>query len=86
LPVVYFSSAVGHHYAVPGQWQSGNTWREISTAIDDTCHNLLITKQLDATITIALIHAELMVATVREIPLMVGRKELEASVNKINSN
>jgi hypothetical protein len=50
-----------------------------------TWHNLFITKQLSATLTVGLILAELMEATVREMPPMVDREVLEVSNNKINS-
>ena len=48
-------------------------------------HNLFITKQLSATLTVEFILGELMEATVREIPPMVDGEVLEVSNNKINS-
>ena len=63
----------------------GRRWREIRVAIDDARHNLSITKQLSSTVTVALIHAELMEATMRELAYMVDSEALEAADNKINS-
>ena len=63
----------------------GRRWREIRVAIGAARHNLFITKQLPATVTVDSIHAELMEATVREMPHMVDSEVLEVSNNKINS-
>jgi hypothetical protein len=52
----------------------------------DAWHNLFITKQLSTTVTVALIHAELMEVTVREMPHLVDSEELKAADNKSNSN
>ena len=57
------------------------------TVSDSTAgHNLFITKQLPATVTVDSIHDELMEATVREMPHLVDSEELEAIDNKSNSN
>ena len=63
----------------------GRRWRQPRSAAGDDGHNLFITKQLSATLTVELILAELMEATVREIPLMDDKEALEVSSNKINS-
>ena len=63
----------------------GRRWRQPWSAAGDDWHNLFITKQLSATLTVELILAELMEATVREMPHMVDREVLEVSNNKINS-
>ena len=64
----------------------GRRWRDPKVALDDACHNLFITKKLAAAITVELIHAELMEATVREMPRLVDSEALEATDNKSNSN
>jgi hypothetical protein len=71
------------HAAPPGG--QGRKWREIGVAIDDACHNLFITKQRTATVTVELNLPELMEVTVQEMPHMVDREALEISDNKINS-
>ena len=48
-------------------------------------HNLFITWQLSATLTVELILAELMEPTLREMPHMVDREVPEFSNTKINS-
>jgi len=63
----------------------GRRWRQPRSAAGDDGHNLFITKQLSSTLTVGLILAELMEATVREMPHMVDREVLEVSNNKINS-
>ena len=63
----------------------GRRWRKPKSAAGEDCHNLFITKQLSATLTVELILAELMEATVRETPHMADREVLEISNNKINS-
>jgi hypothetical protein len=63
----------------------GRRWLEIRVAIDDGCHNPFITKQLAATVTVELIHAELMEATEREMPHMADRQVLAVTDDKINS-
>ena len=63
----------------------GRRWRKPRSAAGDDWHNLFITKQLSATVTVGLILAELMEVTVREIPQMVEREVLEVSNNKFNS-
>ena len=57
----------------------GRRWRKPRSAAGDYWHNLFITKQLSATLTVELILAELMEATVREMPHMVDREVLEVS-------
>ena len=66
-------------------WGLGRRWRKPRSAAGDDWHNLFITKQLSATVTVGLIIAELMEATVREMPHIVDREALEARNNKINS-
>lgn len=63
----------------------GRRWRRTRSAASDDRHNLFITKQLSAALTIGLIPAELMEATVPEIPHMDDREALEVRDNKINS-
>ena len=63
----------------------GRRWRKPRSAVGDDWHNLFITKQLSATLTVELILAELMEAKVREMPHTVDREVLEVSNNKINS-
>jgi hypothetical protein len=63
----------------------GRRWRKPRSAAGDDWHNLFITKQLSATVTVEFILAELMEATVREMPHIVDREALEARNNKINS-
>ena len=69
-------------------WRPGGLrrrWRKPKSAAGDDWHNLFITKQLSAALTIGLILAELMEATVREMSHTVDREVLEVSNNKINS-
>jgi hypothetical protein len=63
----------------------GRRWRKPRSAAGDDWHNLSITKQLSATITLPSILAELMEVTVRKMPHIVDREALEARNNKINS-
>jgi len=60
-------------------------WLQPKSAAGADWHNLFITKQLSATLTVELILAELMESTVREIPHMVDMEVLEVSNNKIHS-
>jgi hypothetical protein len=72
---------------VPGVTSTCDTGinRGLRSTAGDDWHNLFITKQLSATLTVELILAELMEATVREMPHMVDREVLEVSNNKIDS-
>ena len=66
-------------------WGLGRSWRQPRSGASDDWHNLFITKQLSATVTVGLILAVLMEVTVREMPHMVDREVLEVSNNKFNS-
>ena len=73
---------------IPGGWRAGGLrrrWRQPRSAAGDDWHNLFITKQLFATLTIELILADLMEATMREMPHLVDREVLEVTNNKFNS-
>ena len=79
------SGADAFDYEDDSAWGLGRRWRQPRSAAGDDGHNLFITKQLSVTVTVGVIPAELMEATVREMPHIVDREVLEVSDNKINS-